>query len=274
MSPFDFARRISACLLPLAAAAAAVGLFFPSVYRESDWVIPQNRGQDLVTLLILPVFGYAVRRSGGQSARPVLVWLGTLGYLWYTYTGAAFSYHFNRLFPVYVALFAGSLFALALALRGLDPLRLREQFGPATPRRAVAGYLAGVGLLLTVLWTSQIVPFYRSGRLPDMIRLAEVPTVFVYVLDLGVVVPLAAAGAGALWRDLSWGYPVAGFVLAKAAAMGLALVAMTAFAIAAGVPAEPGLSILWVAIAASALGMLAWFLRDVRREPASGKLAQ
>lgn len=148
---FDIARRISACLLPLAAVAAAVGLFFPPVYRETDWVIPQNRGQDLVTLLILPVFGYAVRRSGKQSARPVLVWLGALGYLWYTYTGAAFSYHFNRLFPLYVALFAGSLFALALAVRGLDPRRLREQFGPATPRRAVAGYLAVIGLLLAML---------------------------------------------------------------------------------------------------------------------------
>jgi hypothetical protein len=102
------ARRLTVAIIALAAVSAGTGLFAPSVYRETAWVIPQNRGQDLVTLLVLavlvlvPVLAH-VRRG---SPRATLVWLGLLGYLAYSCTAAAFAYAFNELFPVYVALFA------------------------------------------------------------------------------------------------------------------------------------------------------------------------
>ena len=37
-------------LLPL---ATLVGLFVPGFYRDTAWMIPQARGQDLVTLLAI-----------------------------------------------------------------------------------------------------------------------------------------------------------------------------------------------------------------------------
>jgi hypothetical protein len=49
--------------------------------------------------------------------------------------------------------------------------------------------------LLCVLWFGQIIPFYTRGELPNMIVQAKTPTVFVYVLDLGVVVPLSLLAA-------------------------------------------------------------------------------
>ena len=73
-----------------------------------------------------------------------------------------------------------------------------------------------------------------------------------------MVVPLALAAASRLGHDDPWGYLVAGFVLAKAAATGLALVSMTWFAAQAGQTVDRGLSAVWVLLAVSAIGMWGW----------------
>jgi hypothetical protein len=39
------AGRLTWAIIVLAAIAAAVGLFIPTVYRETAWVVPQNRGR-------------------------------------------------------------------------------------------------------------------------------------------------------------------------------------------------------------------------------------
>ena len=90
--------------------------------------------------------------------------------------------------------------------------------------------------------------------------LADTPTVFVYVLDLGVVYALSVLSAWWLWRDRPWGYVLAGLVLVKAATMGLALVAMTAATRAVGLPTEM-VTLAWVALATGSLSMSHWFFR-------------
>ena len=248
----------------LAALAAAVGLLLPGVYRETAWVVPQNRGQDLVTLLALVVMVPVLRAAQRGSPRATLVWLGLLGYLAYTYTGAAFAYGFNRLFLVYVALFGGTGAALIAGLSGIDAGALQRAFDERTPRRGVMVFLLVMAAVLCLLWFSQIIPFYTRGELPQMIVLAKTPTVFVYVLDLGVVVPLALLAAWWLWRREAWGDVLAGFVLVKATTMGLALLAMTAFALQAGLAVEGVLSAAWVTLAVAGLAMSWWFFAHCR----------
>jgi hypothetical protein len=123
----------------LAAIAAAVGLWMPAVYRETAWVVPQNRGQDLVTLIALALLVPALRLAQQASPRATLIWLGLVGYLAYTYTGAAFAYAFNELFLVYVALFGATGATRIAGLSGIDAHSLQGRFDDATPRRAVAG---------------------------------------------------------------------------------------------------------------------------------------
>lgn len=203
--PLRVAFVLSWIVLMLAAIAAALGLLVPEVYRaETAWVVPQNRGQDAVTLVALMVIAVALRAAQRGSARGTLIWVGLLGYLAYTYTGAAFSYRFNELFLVYVALFSCIGAALIAALSGLDASALRAAFDERVPRRGVAVFLLLMSAVLCLLWFSHIVPFFIHGRLPAMIEQANVPTVFVYVLDLGVVVPLAVLAALWLCRDQPW----------------------------------------------------------------------
>jgi hypothetical protein len=245
----------------LAAVAAGLGLLVPAVYRETAWVVPQNRGQDLVTLLALAAMLPVLAAARRGSPRATLIWLGLLGYLAYTYTGAAFAYGFNLLFPVYVALFALTGAALIAGLSGISTADLHAAFGPGTPRRGVAVFLLLMALVLCLLWSSQIIPFYTEGKLPEMIERANTPTVFVYVLDLGVVVPLSVLAAVWLWQDRAWGHVLAGFVLVKAATMGLALLAMTAFVLQAGMAADLTLSAAWIVLAAAGLAMSFWYFR-------------
>lgn len=219
-----------------------------------------------MTLLALAVLVPALIAALRGSARGILIWLGLLGYLAYTYTGAAFAYGFNALFPVYVALFSLTGAALIAGLSGIDPALLRAAFDEQTPRRGVIVFLVVMAAVLCLLWGSQIIPFYTRGELPNMIVLAKTPTVFVYVLDLGVVVPLALLSAWWLWLARPWGYVLAGFVLVKAAAMGLALLSMTGFALQAGLDVDPSMSLSWVALAAAGLAMSFWFFRHCNGE--------
>jgi hypothetical protein len=259
------AHRLTPWIVALAAIASGAGLFFPSVYRETAWVVPQNRGQDLVTLIALAVCVTAWRSARDGSPRSTLIWLGLLGYLAYTYTGAAFAYGFNLLFLVYVALFSMTGAALIAGLSGIDATTLHAAFDARAPRRGVAAFLLVLPLVLCLLWFSQIVPFFIEGKLPPMIEKAHTPTVFVYVLDLGVVVPLSVLSAWWLLNNRPWGHVLAGFVLVKSATMGFALLSMTAFALRAGQDAELALSLAWIVLAAAGTTMSLWFFGHCRR---------
>lgn len=258
------ALALSLAIAPLAAVASALGLLLPGLYRDPAWLIPQTRGQDLVTLVAMPVMAMTAHLSRRGAGRAQLVWLGILAYVAYTYVGAAFAYGFNELFLLYVALFGLSVFALGFGLGGLDAGALAARFDARTPRRAVVAFLALVALMLCALWLSQIVPFLFTGTLPDSIERSGGSLKFVFALDLGLVVPVSVLAARWLWRKRPWGYVLSGIVLIKASTMGLALLSMTAFAIADGQPAERGLFIPWIALATGSLAMSAWFFAHCR----------
>jgi hypothetical protein len=249
----------------LAAIASAAGLLLPDLYRETDWVIPQNRGQDFVTLaVVVPILTIAISQASKGSRRMFLVWFGLMGYLWYTYVAAAFSYRMNTMFLVYVALFALTTFTLVLQLLVLRDLRIAEVFSRSAPRKPVAAFLLLLGILLCSLWLPPVFLFMQSGTLPEFVVKAQTPTSFVYVLDLGIVVPVSIVAAFRIWNASDEGFALAGFVLGKAAAMGLALVSMTGFALAAKLEVDPMLSIIWIAVFLSASVMWVWLLSKAK----------
>ena len=248
----------------LAAVASSMGLLLPGLYRDPSWLVPQARGQDLVTLAASAVMAWTVLRVKRGSTRARLVWLGVLGYVAYTYVGAAFAYAYNELFLLYIALFGLSVFTLAFALGGLDARELASHFDERTPRRAVSAFLALIAVMLCALWLGQLVPALLAGKVPDSIARSGGSLKYVFALDLGVVVPLAALAAAMLWRRRPWGFVLAAVVLVKASTMGLALLAMTAFAVLDGQPAEVGLFVPWVALASGSLALSVWFFSHCR----------
>lgn len=254
---------LSVAMLPLLVLATGAGLLVPGVYqRNSATIIPALRGQDLVTLLALPAFGAALVRVWRGSQRATLIWLGVLGYLFYTYAGAAVGYFFAEFTLLYIVLFSLTVFALAAAASGLDTQAIAAAFDPATPRRVVAGFLALIGLFLAALWLGQIGAFLASGVLPAGVVAASGGPYFVYAFDLGLILPLTAIGAVWIWQRRPWGYVLASYILAKATTMGLALLAMNGFNLLAGVPTDPvELLGFYTFLAAGGLALSLWFFR-------------
>jgi uncharacterized protein (TIGR03382 family) len=250
-------------LLPV---AALVGLFVPGFYRDPPWVVPQARGQDLVTLVVaepLLIAAVALAARGRVTAR--LLWAGTLGYVLYTYALFSYTAHFNALFLVYVAVFSASAFALLDLLVHLDVARVREAGKPTMPVRAIAGFLAAVGAFFLVAWLGQIIPALISGTAPASVTLAQTPTNAVHVQDLAFILPLFFLAALWLWRRRAWGYALAAIMLVIADIMAIALLSMGAFAAAARLPDALDLMWLWAALTATSLGFTALFAAHLRQ---------
>jgi hypothetical protein len=261
----SLAFRLTGLVVPLAAAAAASGLFVPGLYhRDPAAVVPALRGQDALTLLALPALSWAALAARRGSARATLVWLGGLGYVLYTSAGAAFAYHFNGLFLVYVALFSLSVAAVAAGFAGLDAGGVRRRFGAGAPAGPVAAFLALSAVILAGPELAQVAAFFATGLPPEIVARSGASTSFVHALDLGVVTPLLALAAAWLRRGSPWGFVLAGVMLIKCATMGLALLLMTGFSVASGLPLEAGLTAVYGFIAAGGLGFSAWFLRACR----------
>src|SRR5215212_4119572 len=205
----------------LAAIAAAVGLFSAGgpgatgatslrgqatdlygrgLYRfDSVLVGAGNRGTDAVTLFLeVPALAVALAAYRRGSLRAAIALLGVLGWMLYYYASMSLYAAHNRLFPVYVALFAASLFALPMAFASVDAERFASSFPSRPSRTALTIYLGALAAALTLAWAPAMLASALSGNLPA--RLGPYSTEVTWALDLGVVAPAVAATAVLLHR--------------------------------------------------------------------------
>jgi hypothetical protein len=234
-------------ILVLAAFAATSGLFWPAdgepyritaatgelvtvtgsgLYRfDPLFGSVQAQAQDAVTLLLgVPLLAAALLWANRGSLRGRLLLTGVLGYFLYTYTTMAFGASFNPLFLFYVALFGMSIYAVFLAAAQVDLPSLPARCNRGFPRRGIIGLCMGTAGFLLFAWLGRIVPALVSGEPPY--GLESYTTLFIQVMDLGVVVPLAVVGAALLWKRRPLGYLLSTALVVKGASMGIALVAM------------------------------------------------
>jgi hypothetical protein len=206
--------------------------------HESVSGAAQAIGQDVVTLLVgIPLLLAATYLASRGSLRGRLLQAGALWYFGYTYLLMAFGGAYNQLFLVYVALYSASIFAFVLSLLAIDVGSLPATVAPRFARRTIAWLVIGFGALLALLWLGRIAPSLTPGAVPA--ALESYSTLFVQAGDLGLVVPLAAMTGVLLLGRHPVGYLLAGVLLVKGTAFGLALVAMMLSMVAAGVAIAP-----------------------------------
>lgn len=217
---------ISFCLAAvaalLAAIASAVGLFFPSVYHDNEFVRTAWYGNDLVTLIVIvPSLLVTLLLFKRSAVKPQLIRMGLLGYLVYTYAFYLFGAAFNVLFLVYAALFSVSLFAL---ITGLTAISIHSISSISVSTRWISSYLLLIALMLCVVEVPPCITFITKGTIPDLVVKTAHPTNMVYALDLTLIVPVMVLAAILLWRNRSWGYVLGAMMLLKGFAYGLVLV--------------------------------------------------
>ncbi|HJU73421.1 MAG TPA: hypothetical protein VJ717_06730 [Gemmatimonadaceae bacterium] len=262
-TPARKAWLLTSLLLPLSVLASAVGLFVPDFYRERI-LTPAMRGQDLVTFVASFVLVAMLPHLRRPSTRARIVWIGLLGYLLYTYVGAAFAYRFNALFLVYVALFALAVFALGAVALGIDISRVELSFDATTPRAPAIAVLVGIVVVLAVSELGPVVAAIAADTLPPLIERSQGAGNFVYALDLGLVMPLAVLGVVLMRRGKGWGFVLAGALLIKAVTIGMALLAASVFSVTSGQELERGLTVAYVVLTLGAAAASLSFFRHCK----------
>jgi hypothetical protein len=252
----------------LLAVATGVGLFVPGSYKaDTAFAAAAFRGTDLVSLVVaLPTLAGSLFLARRGSGRALLVWLGTLAYITYTYL-YSFAIVWNQLFLVYVALLSLSGFTLVRALTALDANQLADQFTDRTPVRTVSTFLWVIGAILGLMELAQVVPALLTGDVPDIVVKTGHPTGIIYILDLGLVVPLLVLAGRWLRARRPWGYVAAGTLLVKGIAVGLGLLSSNLFAYLDNGHTDGPLLGLWALIATASLLMLLRYLRTMHDQP-------
>jgi hypothetical protein len=172
------------------------------------------RGTALVMAVVaVPVLiaGMALARRG--SARALLVWLGTLGYLVYNAVMLLFGTPFNSLFLLYVATFSLALWSTVAVLASIDIATVGALRSASRVERGVAIYVWTIVSLNTLIWLKGVVGGLLDSAAPPFLDGTGLTTLPTYVQDLAVWLPLAAVAAWWLWSRKPWGVVVAGSLL-------------------------------------------------------------
>lgn len=122
----------------------------------------------------------------------------------------------------------------------------------------MARFLTSFGIVLGALWGVQAIVATVTGEVPASVTSPGYPTAVVFVLDLGLVVPLFLIGGRMLRHGTPWGFVLAAILLVKGVTEGLALLGMSLFMYLADHPQlDLALVRLWgfVAIASTYLSL-------------------
>lgn len=208
------AYRLSALLAVVTFVHAAVGAFFPAIFRDSAMTAGNAQGTALAMLLLaLPALVVSMILSARGSLRARLVWLGALSYIFYNAVIFSFAVAFNALFLLYVASLSLSFWAILVLLIRADVEELRARFANDLPVRAFAIYVIAASALFFVTWLGQIVPALFDTARPAFLNGTNLLTSPVHVLDLGFALPISVLGAVWLWQRKPWGYLLVGLML-------------------------------------------------------------
>jgi hypothetical protein len=222
----------------------------------------QMQANDLVALVLgLPVLAIAFWMAQRGSLRGRILLAGALGFILYTYITMCFGATFNSLFLVYVALFSLSLFALTLTMMSIEIESLPERFSEKLPRRGIAALLFFAAGFLSLAWLGRVASALAPGAIP---ALENTTSLFIQVMDLGVIVPVCILSGVLLLRRQPWGYLLASVGMVKFLTLGVAVSLMGLNMARVGVPVSVVELLIFPAMALANIVMTVVMLRCIR----------
>jgi len=244
-----------------------VEIYGRGLYRyDSLFAGAANKGSDILTLgLGIPALLLTTWHYRRGSLRGGLLLLGVLTYFGYLGASYALNVAYNALFLAYVALFAASLWALALAFRSFDVSVLGSRLSPRVPRRSLAVFLFASGVLTLFVWLIDPLTSLIQGDAPKSLRVST--TLFTNALDMAVIVPALIIAGVLIMRREPLGYLIAFPLLVLEISLAPMISLQTVLQVRAGVEFTPGEMVGpiagFVVFALSALLITIALLRDV-----------
>jgi len=135
---------------------------------------------------------------------------------------------------VYIALFSASFFGLIIAIGSIDKKQLVESIGDKLPLKGIYIFLTFTGISLIVAWLPDIISSLVLGHSLELIDVYT--TEITYVLDMGIIAPVAFICLFQLKKRSAIGYVILEILLTVCNLVGIMLPIQTAFQVMAGIP--------------------------------------
>jgi hypothetical protein len=146
-------------------------------------------------------------------------------------------------------------------MMSFDLKTLPAHFSEKLPRKWIAGLLFFAAAFLTLAWMGRIVPTIFRDQIP---LLENVTSMFIQVMDLGIIVPLCVLAGTLLLRRDPRGYLLASVSLLKFLNMGIAVSLMGLNMARVGVPDSAPMLVIFGTIALVNLVMVALLLKNIK----------
>jgi hypothetical protein len=264
-------HRYDLRLAYLASLAVAIVMTIVSVVPLLDWnlvypgietkMLPLFVGQDVLNLILaLPILLGSMWLARRGALIGLLLWPGALFYVTYDYGFYVLGAPHTVFFVPYIGLMTLSMYAAIAVIVGIDGSAVRERLASTVPARLIGGFLIGLALLFTTLWTALNLSAATSGSPVDPILR------IVTTLDLSLQLPALFVGGMLLWRRTPLGYAVAPGLLLQAAAYLAGLSAITVLQeVLMAMPIDPIAVFPGFAVGAIGLVFIAFFVRGAHR---------
>jgi hypothetical protein len=195
-SQFRLNRNLWLVLAILTLGAAGVGAVAPGIYEGllSPVTEPGVFTQDIVALLAALLLAVLAVVTKEHHLRRRSVAHGVLGFLFYAYGIYAIERVYSALYPLYLAILAGSLYVLIQGVAIALPERAGALKLPKPVRIAAAVYAIVIAIMFNVIWLSQLVPLIQSRDRIDYLY-------SIYIIDLSFIMPAFIVTAISAWRN-------------------------------------------------------------------------
>jgi hypothetical protein len=247
-----------------AAAIASIAGFVPGLYRDPAVVVAQAHGYDVGNLIAVAVLAAGLAWLARGSVGGRLVAIGALGCLVYSYVTYAFLIVLNPVTPLYIAVLGLSAWAVVTGLLQIDESELESTYDRPLLRRTTSAFMLAVVVIFAVNWLRQLATGITSGRLPSDLIAAGWPMNPVWVLDLGLVLPLIGLGGVRLLRRRAHGRAIAISVLVFQPLLLVTLLAMTVSMAISGQALDLALVAMFGAVALISAVLAALWLTATR----------
>jgi hypothetical protein len=195
------------------------GRVYPAIEAK---MLPLFVGQDALNIVVgLPILLGSMSLARRGSLIGLLLWPGALFYVAYDYGYYVLGAPYTLFFLPYLGLVTLSMYAAVAVVVGIDSATVRARLTGAVPARIVGGFLAGIALLFTTLWTAlNISAAAGTAPIDPILRV-------VTIMDLSLQLPALLLGGILLWRRAPIAYVVSAGLLLQAAAYLAGLSAIT-----------------------------------------------
>lgn len=214
-----------------------VKMYGDGIYaHDSYFRAPIFRGSDFTILfaavpLLIAALVWDIKRASLKSR---LFLTSVISVFTYYSTSIAFGVTYNSLHLLYIAFFSISFFALIVAMTGINYREVEKSMTNASlPYKGIYTFLILTAAALFVAWLPDIINALLANRPLAMIEVYT--TEITYVLDMGIVSPIALICLCLLKKRKGMGYVLLSMLLTVCLIIGIMLPMQTLFQLSAGI---------------------------------------